>query len=268
MSNNDPELKRRIAKAANKVRLQGIGLLGCGIFFLVAGWFCVKFSDPGFDRRMNNGQILGVDVDKTPVKPVHDLSNGLMSLMPFAMILIGIASVGFGGWQLAAGIRANVKQELAEEYEIEQRIRERQTHRTPANAGNSENGVRFDGIYQYSIPGEPKSKEYLRFFKDRTVVHAHSSESAFRVYVQCKKEKDGRHTAGLSVATIKFEDQTIHFTDKFSNLGVYFRETSYTGIAAISTDGISFDVKEECTVNGKHSRKVETRAYAFVEIPE
>jgi len=169
MSENDSELKNRINKAANKVRLQGVGTLACGIFFLTIGYFSSSHEQQEFNQRMNNGNVLGVNIDKTPLKHVHDVSNGLMALMPVAFFVLGIASVGFGTWQLAVGIPKGVKQELIEEYELEQRVLKGQTNVTPANAENSENGVRFDGIYQYSAAGAPKPERFLRFFRDRTV---------------------------------------------------------------------------------------------------
>jgi len=107
----------------------------------------------------------------------------------------------------------------------------------------------------------------VRILGGSSVIHARSSESVLRVYVQSKKKKDGKHTAGLSAAEFKFEDNKIIFTDNFSNLGLISSVGNYSGTIAASANSIVFDMREQTTYNGKTTNVAERREYAFVEIP-
>jgi len=173
ISKPDAELKWRLARASAKARFGGLGYILMGVMFLALGYFSNTSSQREFNQRMNSGGNLGATANKVidnvpPLAAGRALSSPLMALMPFVFMGLGLFSAGMGIKTLAQGASPEERQDIREEYRIEQVIQAREIDKEVLTDSIVDGSLRFDGIYVLAKDSDCEWK-YLIFFKSGRV---------------------------------------------------------------------------------------------------
>lgn len=192
MSDFEIELKHRIQKTDQKVRIQGIGWIAAGILLMVAGYFINTPRDRALRQSMAHAPR-GTE-SLPPFQLAEGLSKIFMALLPFAAMAGGAVSFGYGGYRLAAGITEKEKKTVADDYrdELEENRIEEALKAKRAAMGEENVAakveLRFDGIYTTEYYFKDRtSRLHLRFYNNGTVAVLESLLSPMRVYMLFKR---------------------------------------------------------------------------------
>ncbi len=202
------DLKWRLARASAKARLGGLGFFLIGVMFLALGYFSNSPSQRQFNQRMNSGDNLGPTANKIidnvpPLAAGRALSSPLMALMPFVMMGLGLFSAGMGIKTFAQGASPTERQDIEEEYRIEQLLHARPNKNDILPESATEASLRLDGLYVLSKDADFDWK-YLVFFKTGRVRIPSSSLTPIRAFVE-ERRKDSTDTSSGGWSSAKYQ---------------------------------------------------------------
>jgi hypothetical protein len=216
-STPDAELKRRLRRASTKARFGGFGFILIGAMFLALGYFSNTPSQRQFNQTMSSGSNLGPTANKVidnvaPLAAGRALSSPLMMLMPFVFMGLGLLSVGMGIKTIAQGASPVERQDIGEEFRIEQLIHARQNDKQTSPYSSVDSSLRFDGVYVLAKEADCEWK-YLLFFKSGRVRIPSTSLTPIRAFVEeSRKDSSDSSVGGWSAANYKLSGSTVTFS--------------------------------------------------------
>jgi hypothetical protein len=214
ISPQDPELKRRLRRASTKARFGGVAFILMGAMFLTLGYFTNTPSQRQFDSQMNSRSTIADPIinNVPPLAAGRALSSPLMALMPFVFMGLGLLSVGMGIKTVAQGASPVERQDIGEEFRIEQLIHARQNNKQTSPDSTVDSSLRFDGVYVLGKDADCEWK-YLIFFKSGRVRIPSTSLTPIRALVEeSRKDASDSSVGGWSTANYKLSDSTVSFS--------------------------------------------------------